>query len=81
MLQKVYRGPFSSHNSKPPNCRVHNGLGHPDTGLSSLVLGYKNPGGFETCASVEVQIYPEQNPHNLNFIPKVYFAVTVHGHS
>lgn len=81
MLQKILQGPFSSHNSQPPNCRVHNDLAHPDTGLNSLVLGHTKPQGIETCAHGEVQIYPEQNPHNLNFIPKVYFAITVHGHS
>lgn len=31
----------------------------------SLVLGHTKPQGVETCACVEVQNYPEQNPHNL----------------
>ena len=34
-----------------------------------------------TCTAVEIQIYPEQNLHHFSLIPKVYFAITVHGHS
>lgn len=35
----------------------------------------------ETCADIEIQIYPEQNLHNFSLIPKVYFAITVHRHN
>lgn len=48
--------------------------------LNSLVLGHTKPQGIETHAHVELQIYPEQNPQHFNFIPKVYFAITVRGH-
>lgn len=59
MLQKVYS--FRDHflTITPNHPAAEFTLGHPDTGLNSLVLGHTKPQGMGTSACVEVQIYTE----------------------